>query len=86
MDDIPHFIATKIIFPLLVLFILFVLVGFAYGLYDAVFNDHPSFSLQKKDWICYEYKSYTTTMLVPVGKVMVPQTTTHNDCVLWRHK
>ncbi len=45
-------------------------------------SQRPTFELAKEDWVCTDYKTYTT--FVMSGKVMVP--VYHKDCTQWTEK
>lgn len=46
----------------------------------------PTFSLKKDEWGCTKDQTYTTTTMIMIGKVMVPQVNTNTECVQWSRK
>ena len=64
-------------------------VLFVIGLFSALFgiflqcmedNKKPTFSLKKADWECIESHTESSTIMILVGKVMVPQIHTTTVC------
>ncbi len=53
----------------------------AYAIYT--YSGKPTFELKKDEWSCTKVHERTTSHMVMVGKVMVPQSTTSNVCVEW---
>lgn len=77
-----YIIVPTTIFLLVILFI-GVPVAFYFGIQD---SRKPTFSLKKDEWSCTKVHEYTTQNMIMVGKVMVPQRVTHNDCIQWSKK
>lgn len=44
----------------------------------------PSFELRKDQWSCTATVVVPTTIYVESGKVLMPVTTTHNECTNWK--
>ena len=45
-----------------------------------------TFDLRKDQWACTRSHTETITTLLPVGKVLIPSTTTHTVCDQWSRK
>lgn len=88
MDNFIDFCFEKIIFRLLMLSVIgLVFVGIPALIYSCYQDSKsPTFELKKAEWDCSNYHDYTTTIYVMAGKVMVPSTTAHHDCIQWSHK
>lgn len=84
MDNALLFVFEKIVIPLSLLFMVGLLIYLPVTLYQEYIKD--TFSLAKADWSCSRVYEYTTTSMIMVGKVMVPQILTHKDCIEWSHK
>lgn len=88
MDSFFDFVIRKLMIP--VMLIIFI-VGFFFGIPYCLISAYreakkPTFELIKADWSCTKEYEYITTSMVMSGKVMVPITTTHHDCIQWSHK
>ena len=46
----------------------------------------PDFTLKKEEWECTKKVDVESTYYIMVGKVMVPQTSTTEECVQWTRK
>lgn len=85
---------TFVIYPLMVALVLVTFAAMCAGVYYGCdwliyHRNDPSpetFELRKDEWTCANHKTYTTTTMVMSGKVMVPITTTHVDCINWLAK
>lgn len=86
-DDIIEFMMNFMFkFSIIILFLCFIF-GIPAVCYIFLTAEAPSsFSLQKNEWECAEFKkeSYTTHNLV--GKVMIPMTHTRSKCINWVSK
>lgn len=86
-DNILMFIIEKVVLPLFVIFVVVLLLSVPFLIYSwHQDSKRPEFSLKKDDWSCSKIYEYTTQSMIMVGKIMVPQTTTHKDCIQWSHK
>ena len=82
--DILEFLFLKIM-PWILLALIF--LGLPFLIYSYVHESNkPEFCLKKDEWRCAKVHEYQSTTYILVGKVMVPQTTTHRDCVDWISK
>lgn len=72
---------------ILLIFIMSIILGIPLEIY-AYYQDakKPTFELKKDEWSCSLEHEYSTTNIVLVGKIMVPQMVTHHDCIRWEHK
>ena len=88
MSDIILWFGEKILIPVLIfILVLLLIVVLPCSIYTSYKDSQsPTFELKKKDWDCTNVHKYTTTTFVLVGKIMVPQTTQHSDCIQWSHK
>lgn len=86
-ENIIFFFFEKIFIPGFALGLIVIVVAAPFGIYACIQQAHsPEFSLKKDEWSCSKTYEYTTTTMVMVGHVMVPQTITHNDCIEWSRK
>ena len=86
MSDLMEWVFSKVIMPLVLIFIL-VMFGLLICLGVSEFQDWrnppPTFELKNSEWRCTNVHKYTTTTYVMSGKVMVPLNTHHADCLQW---
>ncbi len=73
-----------IIFLLFITLIMVEIPLLVYGCFRE--SQSPTFELKKDDWSCSLEHEYTTSTMILVGKVMVPQMITHHDCIRWEQK
>lgn len=76
-------IFLRFFMTLMVLTFLMVPIGLFIWFLD---SQSPTFSLRKDEWSCTLEHEYTTSTMVMVGKVIVPQMMTHHDCIRWEHR
>ena len=59
-----------------------VLYGFLFAIVYSVCEEakSPTFTLGKADWVCTRSHTVTTTTYIMTGKVLVPTTSSHNEC------
>lgn len=85
--DCLGWICEKIILPFIVVGMALFIISVPFLIYACHQEQkRPTFELKKDDWSCSREHEYVTTTMVMVGKVMVPQTITHHDCIQWSHK
>lgn len=66
------------------MFILAVSVGLGVAIYrDA---ERPTFDLKKDEWACTKSHVETTTTMIMVGNVLIPNTSTTTVCDQWSRK
>lgn len=81
------FIFEKIFFPIMFIFIILIFLAIPFAIYDWYKEaKRETFHLKKDDWSCSKEYKYTTSTMILVGKVIIPQTITHQDCIQWSHK
>lgn len=86
-ESIIDFIGDYIMPWFLILLIGFVIVLIPYAIYSCYQESQKEgFELKKVDWGCTNYHEYVTTVYTMSGKVMIPITTFHKDCIQWTHK
>jgi hypothetical protein len=83
-DKILGWVILKLMPPFLCLCIFVGIPLLLYGFY--LDSKRPGFSLKKDDWVCLGHKQVKSTQYVLVGKVMVPQTFTSDECINWVKK
>ena len=67
--------------------ILFVVGGIGMIIYSEVQRSNsPTMTLYKSEWECTGTRQVATTIYIQVGKVMVPQTTYHDECVEYKKR
>lgn len=87
MSDAIDWLMTSVFLPFVVILMLGLVVALPVVLFQSYQDSQrPTFSLTKDDWSCTLISTYTTNQMVLVGKVMIPQLHTHNDCIQWSHK
>ena len=80
--DILDWLIMKVVIWICLIALIAIIIGlpfFIYGFY--IQSTSPIFSLYKNQWNCTQSKNVTTTTYNLVGKVMVPITSTHEECI-----
>lgn len=85
MDFLIYFLLEKILLPFTVI-CLFGTIFIFLPYYFFIECRKPTFSLKKNEWSCSKEYEYTTSNMILVGKVIVPQVITHHDCIQWNKK
>lgn len=70
------------IFSLAILFVLLIVLG-----YLLLFSPQSkTFSLEKEGWQCTQKANVSRQVLIPVGKMLVPENRINEECIQWSHR
>lgn len=87
IERFTEFVVVKILLPILVLFALILIVSLPFAMYGMCKKaSSPTLELTKNEWVCAHERTYTTTNMVMVGKVVVPQVMNHTECTTYVRK
>lgn len=83
-NDILDWLTDYILPWVAILAIVFIVLIVPVLIYGAIkSNESPTFELRKDRWRCTASHPVTTTTYVMVGKVLMPISSTHNECDQW---
>lgn len=84
LDCIMDVVGPLLLIACIVLMAGVLLIGLPVGAYFAWQDSQsPTFELRKDGWVCTASHVETSTIMIQVGKVLVPSTTSSTVCDRW---
>lgn len=80
---LDRFMSGFLVFVMAVLVILVLVLIPVVFIRECKDSKKPTFELKKSEWVCANEIERTTTVMMMVGKVMVPTFRSHKECTQW---
>lgn len=77
----------NVVMPLCLLLVTLFILAIPFLIYGCIQESkRPTFELKKGDWECTDTRTVTSTYYINVNNVMVPQTSSHEECIQWSRR